>query len=53
MEPVFSQELIIRCKEYFCKRCNLEISDEEAEIYLGSLANLYGVWEEIVSESKK
>jgi hypothetical protein len=52
MEPVFSPELILRCKEYFYRRCNLEISDEEAEIYLGSLARLYKIFEEITEKKK-
>ena len=40
MKPRFSQQLRDRIKAYFLKRCALTISDDEADEYLDSLADL-------------
>lgn len=52
MEATFSKELIVRCKEYFLKRCNLKISTEEADQYLESLGRLYAVFAEIDNKDR-
>lgn len=38
---MFSEELIKKAKDYFSKRFQREISDEEANQYLNSLADLF------------
>ena len=40
MKQMFSSELIEKCKMVFGKRAKREISDEEAELYLGKLSQL-------------
>ncbi|MBP9801598.1 MAG: hypothetical protein KBC83_02960 [Candidatus Moranbacteria bacterium] len=47
MKPRFSQELRDRIKAYFQKRCALTISDDEADEYLDSLADLYQAFSEM------
>jgi hypothetical protein len=41
MEQKFSQELRNQIKAYFQVRCALAISDDEADEYLDSMADLY------------
>jgi len=46
--PNFSQTLIDRLKAYYASR-NVELSDETANEYLASMADLYGVMAEWVA----
>ncbi len=40
----FNQLLIERVQQYFLKRCGVHISEEEAEEYLHSFADLYEIF---------
>jgi chromosome condensin MukBEF complex kleisin-like MukF subunit len=47
MQSAFSQELRDRLKAYFQERHALTVSDEEADFYLDSLADVYGLFEKL------
>lgn len=38
---IFSPELIDRCKKYYIQKYELELTSEQSEVFLLSLANLY------------
>ena len=46
----FSEQLRSECKTYFKEMCNVEISDETAELYLNSLADLYGAMKNLLTD---
>ena len=52
MKHEFSDNLVKRLQEYFHSKHGVEVSDEEAETYLSSIADLYSVFAQINSESK-
>lgn len=45
----YPEQLRTDCKTYFKERCHVEISDETADIYLDSLADLYECVEDILT----
>ncbi len=46
----FSEQLRNECKAYFKEICGIEISDETAELYLNSLADLYGAMKNLLTD---
>jgi hypothetical protein len=45
----FHEQLRTDCKAYFKERCHVEITDETADLYLDSLADLYECMEDILT----
>jgi len=47
----YPKQLRQRCISYFKKRCGIDISDETADMYLDSFADLYDCMESIIKNS--
>ncbi len=47
----YSEQLRKECKTYFKEICNVDISDETADIYLDSFADLYEGMENLLSDN--
>lgn len=46
----YPEQLKAECKAYFKEMCNVDISDETADIYLDSLARFYRAMENIAKD---
>lgn len=50
---MFTKDLIDRTIKYFEKECGQSISEETAEIYLNSFADLFGSFDELLRENQE